>query len=88
MKHFVIIVKLRAVKNYEDVTLSVYRIKKNRLCTVGTAFYNTGGMKGHKSEAMDVLLEHKEISKKVYGDGYYDWHMAEDGIMEIQEFRL
>ena len=73
MKHFICTYRETKAPYCVNVTLHVYQFKKGRPVHIGMTRYNSGGMKGHSSEAMDVLLDKKLISKKLFKEmgGYY-----------------
>ncbi len=73
MKHFICTLREVKASYCADIINNVYQIKKGRPVHVGMTRYNSGAMKGHSSEAMDVLLHFKLISKKLFKEtgGYY-----------------
>jgi len=71
MKTYLIKSTFKNAKYYRSVIIEIYRIKHNVPVFIGGQEFNTGGWKGEKSCALDILLDHKEISKKAYGDGYF-----------------
>ena len=62
-----------------DVTFRVYRIKRNTPTLIGKGNFEYGANKGIESEAMDILLEKKEISQNLYDkmEGFYTWTLTE-----------
>lgn len=56
-----------------NVTVTVYRVKRNKPVLVGTGEYNTGSTKGDISEAYAVIVKNGLLSKRQYkaASGYY-----------------
>lgn len=87
MKHYIFTSKESKSSYCVDITVKVYRIKNNKPEFIGSTKFNSGATKGNESEAFKVLVENKEISKKLFDStrGYYNWHMKEQGIISITE---
>ena len=69
-----------------NCSIAVYTVKKNVLDLVGTCNFNTASYKGSEGEIMDLLLEKKLITKKLYNsnNGYYSSSMKTDKKLSIQ----
>ena len=87
MKHYIFTAKESKASYCVNVTLNVYRLKNNKPSFIGSTKFNSGATKGNESEAFKVLMENKEISKKLFDStrGYYSWQMREKGILSITE---
>jgi hypothetical protein len=64
MKKFIFIPTYKKVHYGSNVTLSIYRVKKNNLIHIEDIHYNTGSSRGHEYEAVNYLVEYKHLPKK------------------------
>lgn len=73
MKHYTFTVDEKPNKYGWSYTLKVFRIKKNIPEYIWYSEYRSWSMKWHEHECLDVLLEHKEITKKDYNKSESSW---------------
>lgn len=73
MRTYIYTTSVSPAKYGRYVTLSVYRVKRNRPLFIGVVKFNTGSTKGEESEAYRVLMERGEVSRSSYSasGGYY-----------------
>lgn len=73
MKHYFYTIKSIPKKLWIDYILNVYQIKNNKPIYVWDRAYSSWSMKWHEHECLDVLLEHKHITKKDYAMSKCSW---------------
>ena len=71
MKSFFFTTEYKSARYGSNVTLKVYRVKNNTPYLVGEKHYTTGSYKGHDHEAVELLVEQKELPKKCTIRGGY-----------------
>lgn len=74
MKTFIYSTKFKNSKYGSNVILRVYRIKNNLPIFLGEAFYNTGSYRGHEHEALDLIIQKKELPKNCQKGKYVNYN--------------
>lgn len=63
-------------RKHNNRELTIYQVKKNTPCYVGTLEYTTGSTKGAKAEVLQFLIDNKYIPKKYYYSSECSWRGA------------
>ena len=71
MKTFIFTVNYKPTRYSRDVTLAVYRVKRNKPQEIGYVKFQSQSCRGEKSEALNWLVQNKHLPKKCARDGGY-----------------